>query len=124
MTLDRELGWNDALQASWEGIAPTRPSTDRVGRVSRIDRGRSSVMRHAGDDDPIRTRNLFVDVAVGDWVVVSDDGERIELIVERFSAFTRRASFEGDRFESDTLAANVDVVFLVHALGSPPNQRR
>lgn len=69
-------------------------------------------------------RNLFVDVAIGDWVVPSADGERIGHIIERTSAFVRRASFEGDRFEADALAANIDVVFLVHALGSPPNQRR
>jgi len=81
-------------------------------------------MRTASDEQPLRSRNLFVDVAIGDWVVPSDDGERIDHIVERTSAFVRRASFEGDRFEADALAANIDVVFLVHALGSPPNQRR
>jgi ribosome biogenesis GTPase / thiamine phosphate phosphatase len=69
-------------------------------------------------------RNLYADVALGDWVIPSSDGERVEHIVERTSAFVRRASFEGDRFEADTLAANIDVVFLVHALGKPPNQRR
>jgi ribosome biogenesis GTPase len=117
---DRELGWNDRLQASWDDLgAPGRP-----GRISRIDRGWSSVMRHALDRDPLRVRNLFVDVAVGDWVVPSDDGERVEHIIERTSAFVRRASYEGNRFEADVLAANIDVVFLVHALGSPPNQRR
>ncbi len=81
-------------------------------------------MRTADDDEPIRIRNLFVDVAIGDWVVPSDDGERVGHIVERTSAFVRRASFEGDRFVADTLAANIDVVFLVHALGTSPNQRR
>jgi len=74
--------------------------------------------------DVVRVRNLFADVAIGDWVVPSDDHERVEHVVERTSAFVRRASFEGDRFEADTLAANIDVVFLVHALGAPPNQRR
>ncbi len=117
---DPELGWNDALQASWQSIgAPGQP-----GRVARIDRGWSTVMRTASDDRPLRLRNLFVDVAIGDWVVPSDDGERIDHIVERKSAFVRRASFEGDRFEADALAANIDVVFLVHSLGLPPNQRR
>jgi ribosome biogenesis GTPase len=117
---DRRLGWNDALQASWEALgAPGAP-----GRVSRIDRGWSTVMAAADDTAPDRVRNLFVDVAVGDWVVPSADGERVDHIVPRTSAFTRRASFEGDRFEADTLAANIDVVFLVHALGKPPNQRR
>ena len=81
-------------------------------------------MRHAHDLDPMRARNLFVDVAIGDWVVASDDGERIDHILERTSAFVRRASFEGDRFEADALAANIDVVFLVHSIGNAPNQRR
>jgi ribosome biogenesis GTPase len=117
---DRELGWNDALQASWDALgAPGMP-----GRVSRIDRGWSTVLRHAADDDALRVRNLYADVAIGDWVVPSGDGERIEHVIDRTSAFVRRASFEGERFESDTLAANIDVVFLVHSLGSPPNQRR
>jgi ribosome biogenesis GTPase len=118
---DRELGWNDRLQTAWDAIgAPGAP-----GRISRIDRGWSTVMRHADDGaQPLRIRNLFVDVAVGDWVVPSDDAERVDHIIERTSAFIRRASHEGDRFEADVLAANIDVVFLVHALGAPPNQRR
>ncbi len=81
-------------------------------------------MRHAHDLDPVRARNLFVDVAIGDWVVPSGDGERIDHIIARASAFVRRASFEGDRFEADALAANIDVVFLVHSIGNAPNQRR
>ena len=117
---DTALGWNDALQQAWESIG----TTGAPGRVARIDRGWSTVMRHAEDRSPARLRNLFVDVAIGDWVVPSADGERIDHIIQRTSAFIRRASFEGDRFEPDALAANIDVVFLVHALGSPPNQRR
>ena len=81
-------------------------------------------MADADDRTPARVRNLYADVAIGDWVVASDDGERIDHVIERTSAFTRRASFEGDRFVSDTLAANIDAVFLVHALGKTPNQRR
>ena len=36
----------------------------------------------------------------------------------------RRASFEGNRAEAHTIAANIGVVVLVHSLASPPNQRR
>lgn len=81
-------------------------------------------MRHAVDDAPLRIRNITADVAIGDWVVPSADGEKVDHVIDRTSEFVRRASFEGDRFEADALAANIDVVFLVHALGSPPNQRR
>ncbi len=77
-----------------------------------------------GEAEPLRLRNIGADVAVGDWIVPSDDGERVEHVIERVSAFTRRASFDGMRAESQTIAANVDVVFLVHTLGSPPSPRR
>ncbi len=76
------------------------------------------------DEEPLRVRNIGADVAVGDFVVVSGDGERVATVLPRRSAFVRRASFEGRRAESHTLAANIDVVMLVHALTSPPNQRR
>lgn len=74
--------------------------------------------------DPLRVRNIGADVAVGDWVVPSEDGERVEHVLPRRSAFTRRASFDGMRAVSHTLAANIDVVFLVHSLGAPPSPRR
>ena len=61
-------------------------------------------------------------MAVGDWVVPSADGERVEHVLARRSAFVRRASFEGARGEAQALAANIDVVFLVHALTSPPER--
>jgi ribosome biogenesis GTPase / thiamine phosphate phosphatase len=120
----RALGWSPDFEHSWEAIgAPGTP-----GRVSRLDRGWSTVIRSVGEargsDEPLRVRNIGADVAVGDWVVPSADGERVEHVIERRSAFTRRASFDGMRAESHTLAANIDVVFLVHALGSPPSPRR
>jgi len=120
---DLALGWNASLQSVWEALgAPGVPA-----RVARVDRGWSTLWRSAADalsDDPLRVRNITADVAVGDWVVASADGETVDHVLDRQSAFVRRASFEGDRFEADTLAANIDVVFLVHAFGTPPNQRR
>lgn len=120
---DPELGWNAALAAAWQESGGSRPPA----RVGRVDRGWSTLFRTAADaarDDPLRVRNIGADVAVGDWVVPSADDEVVEHVLARQSAFVRRASFEGDRFEADTLAANIDVVFLVHAFGTPPNQRR
>lgn len=76
------------------------------------------------DEPPLRMRNIGADVAVGDFVVVSDDGERVQEVLPRHSAFVRRASFEGNRAEAHTIAANIAVVMLLHGLTSPPNQRR
>ena len=112
----RALGWDEWFSAAWQDLgAPGRP-----GRISRLDRGWSTVL----GGESRRVRNIGADVAVGDWVVPSDDGERVEHVLERRSAFVRRASFEGARAESDTLAANIDVTFITHSVGSPPNQRR
>lgn len=112
------LGWDDHAAAGWRAAG----SPGHPGRVSRLDRGWSTVL-HA-PDRPVRVRNIGADVAVGDWVVPSGDGERVELVLPRRSAFTRRASFDKMRAEAHTIAANIDVVFLVHALVAPPNQRR
>lgn len=76
------------------------------------------------DSEPVRVRNIGADVAVGDWVVPSADGERVEHVLPRRSAFVRRASFEGSRAESHTLAANIDVVLLLHGLTSAASPRR
>ena len=115
------LGWGDDFQSAWEALgSPGCPV-----RVRRIDRGWSTLL--VSDEDPAgpeRVRNIGADVAVGDWVVPSRDGERVEHVLERRSAFVRRASFEGARAVAHTLAANIDVVFLCHSFAVAPNQRR
>lgn len=120
----KRLGWNDGFDDAWERLG--RPGSPC--RVTRLDRGWSTAARSLreadGRDDPVRLRNIGADVAVGDWIVPSDDGERVDHVLDRHSAFTRRASFDGMRAVSHTLAANIDVVFLVHALGAPPSPRR
>jgi ribosome biogenesis GTPase len=118
-TGDRALGWSERLESVWRGVGSDR----RPGRIARLDRGWSTVLPDL-ESEPLRVRNIGADVAVGDWVVVSEDGERVEQIVPRVSALTRRASFEGHRATSHTIAANMDTIVLVHALTSPPNQRR
>jgi ribosome biogenesis GTPase len=45
-------------------------------------------------------------------------------VLPRRSALVRRASFEGARAMRDIVASNIDIVFLLHAVTSPPNQRR
>ena len=121
---EERLGWNDQFDQSWADLG--RPGDP--ARVVRLDRGWSTAARTfaqaSGAAEPVRLRNIGADVAVGDWIVPSDDGERVEHVLDRTSAFTRRASFDGMRAVSHTLAANIDVVFLVHALGSPPSPRR
>lgn len=116
---DIRLGWTDEALARWRELG----SPPMAGRVSRLDRGWSTVLVTL-DDPPLRMRNIGADVAVGDFVVVTEDGERVQEVLPRRSAFVRRASFEGNRAVAHTIAANIHVVMLLHALTSPPNQRR
>ncbi|MEM9746865.1 MAG: ribosome small subunit-dependent GTPase A [Actinomycetota bacterium] len=121
---DARLGWTDALHDEWI----ERGAVRTPARVTRLDRGWSTVARTHDDvtdgGEPLRVRNIGADVAVGDWVEIDDDDERVDHVFDRSSAFTRRASFDGMRAVAHTLAANIDTVFLVHALGAPPSPRR
>ena len=92
----RSAGRHDFAEAWEHSASPGRP-----GRIARLDRGLEHGHPHLaearGHAEPMRLRNIGADVAVGDWVVPSDDGERVEHVLERRSAFTRRASFDGMR---------------------------
>ncbi len=126
----RSLGWNERLAS--ELIEKKYDMTSlqrgrRLGRVSRIDRGWSTILTsgvHAVVDGVERVRNIGADVAVGDWVVISDDMETVEHVLSRSSALTRRASSDTVRAESHTVAANIDTVLVVQAATQDPNLRR
>ena len=64
--------------------------------------------------------------AVGDWVAIrapeAQGTARIEAVLPRRSAFTRRAA--GRRHERQVVAANIDTVFLVSGLDGDFNPRR
>lgn len=91
-------------------------------RVRRLDRGWSTLVDPSGNE--ARVRNIGADVAVGDYVTIDTLGERVESVVPRRSALVRRASFEGARAVSHVVAANIDVVFLLHAANVGVNPRR
>ena len=124
------LGWNERLAT--ELIEKKYDMTSlqhsrRLGRVSRIDRGWSTILTsgvHEAVDGVERVRNIGAEVAVGDWVIVSDDLEKIDHVLSRSSALTRRASSDTVRAESHTVAANIDTVLVVQAATSDPNLRR
>ncbi len=93
-----------------------------VWRVRRLDRGWSSLLRPDGTE--MRVRNIGADVAVGDFVTIDTLGDRVDEVLPRRSALVRRASFEGARAVSHVVAANLDTVFLLHAVTAGVNPRR
>ena len=111
-----DLGWNAELADNLEpGLVP--------GRVTAAHRAAFDVQTA---DDVVRTRlpgrlvHESVDVAVGDWVGLSDG--LIRTVLPRRSAIVRKAA--GRARLAQTLAANVDVAFVVSSLGPDLEPRR
>jgi len=110
------LGWNAELAENLEqGLEP--------GRIVAAHRGAFDVATAHGSVRarlPGRMVHEGADVAVGDWVGVA--GAIIRGVLPRRSAIVRKAA--GLTSESQTLAANVDVAFVVSSLGPDLEPRR
>lgn len=114
-----DLGWSPELADNLEpGLVP--------GRVAAAHRAAFDVWTEAGSVRsrlPGRLMHEGLDVAVGDWVGLSDG--LIRLVLPRRSAIVRNAaSNQQRRTEGQTLAANVDVAFVVSSLGPDLEPRR
>jgi ribosome biogenesis GTPase / thiamine phosphate phosphatase len=125
----QQLGWNEFFEAEWNSCdrndaMPARVIAEQRGMwhiAGQFGEARAEVsgklrMRvHQGDEWP----------AVGDWVSVEGNlrmGLAIGEVLRRRTAMVRKAP--GKRIEQQVLAANIDVVFLVMALGNDYNPRR
>jgi ribosome biogenesis GTPase len=111
-----ELGWNDELADNLEpGLVP--------GRVAAAHRGAFDVWTA---DAAIRSRlpgralHDGLDIGVGDWVGLGDG--LIRTVLPRRSAIVRNTA--GTTTTGQTLAANVDVAFVVSSLGPELEPRR
>lgn len=124
----RTLGFSERFEALF---APLAEQGFTPGRVSRVDRGQPLILTV---DGPVRAElathlrsTADSAVAVGDWVALArpegHDMAILEAILPRFSAFTRKDP--GEQAVEQVLVSNVDVVFVVQALGQGgPNVAR
>jgi ribosome biogenesis GTPase len=112
-----ELGWRPELAESLETHqTPARIAVEHRGQyVGYAALGELRVRL------PGRLRHEGVDVAVGDWVAVADD-RVVQAVLPRRSAIVRNAA--GLSTTAQTLAANVDVAFVVTSLGPDVEPRR
>jgi ribosome biogenesis GTPase len=111
-----ELGWNAQLVENLEpGLVP--------GRVAAVHRGAYDVWTERGSVRsrlPGRLVHDGLDVGVGDWVGLGDG--LVRSVLPRRSAIVRNAA--GLATTAQTLAANVDVAFVVSSLGPDIEPRR
>ena len=125
----QELGWDSEFESQFEALA--RPDL-AVGRVAIEHRGAYVVFTDDGEVDAQVAGKLRHDAAssadfpaVGDWVALRAGGDghaTIEAVLPRRTKFSRKQAWA--RTEEQVVAANVDVVFLVTALGRDLNLRR
>ncbi|CAN5477204.1 ribosome small subunit-dependent GTPase A [soil metagenome] len=121
------LGWDDAWAGAWDDAAQglgARPGrilrTHRVGFDAQTPDGREFVVVKT------RGRNPMTAPATGDWVVIANIPDVAEPVIttvlERRNALVRRDP--ADRAAPQVLAANADVVAVVHGADRPVNPRR
>ncbi len=107
-----DLGWDSEFATSFEQLAL---EGSRPARVTRVDRGLCTVF----DPDPVRVSYGRHQVTTGDWVALGhgttpQDREQVLAVMPRRTAFRRLGAGSDERVQ--VVAANVDVVLLVHAL--------
>jgi len=126
----------DALGYSprWHALFEQHVATGLVpGRVVRADRGSALVATSSGlmrARPSVRLLKSAVDPGesptVGDWVaLLTADGlevPQVEAVLPRASAIAR--GDPGRTSETQVLAANVDIVYVVHPIADAPNLRR
>ncbi len=112
-----ELGWNSSLADALEAHqVPARVAVQHRGQyVVYAEHGELRVRL------PGRFHHEGIDVAVGDWVAVADDSV-VQAVLPRHSSIVRNAA--GLTTTAQTLAANVDVAFVVTSLGPDVEPRR
>ncbi len=122
----RAWGWDD----EWEALAADLGGGDvAVGRVVEQARDRWLIQTERGPGSAriVSATRLEPYPAVGDWVVVEpgptvSDPWSVHAVLPRRSAFSRGTA--GSGATQQVLAANVDVVWIVHGLDMPINARR
>ncbi|MCW2705881.1 MAG: ribosome small subunit-dependent GTPase, partial [Blastococcus sp.] len=112
------LGWTP-------GAAELSAGCTRACRVSRVDRGRLTVLTADGETRLHPVAALYDESglsgpAVGDWVAVR--GERAVAVLPRTSVFVRTSS--GRTSAAQVVAANLDTVLVVGALNGEARLRR
>ena len=115
-----QLGWKPCLQ---QQISAHEENSSYPSRIAQIHRSHCIVWSHKGIEtfetgvfsDP---RNL----AVGDWLLIPNEGERPLRILERETVLIRKAA--GNRTHDQLIAANVDTLFVVTSCNHDFNASR
>ena len=115
-----QLGWKSCFQ---QQIAPDEENICYPARIAQIHRSHCIVWSKKG----IATFEIGVfsdpkNMAVGDWILIPNEGERPLRIFERETVLIRKAA--GQRKHDQLIAANVDTLFIVTSCNQDFNASR
>ncbi len=114
-----ELGWRTYFAAQvGEADAGAIPARVLAVHRDRVDLAGEGVPASL----PLTAAIANAGIAVGDWVLVANRGERLSRVLQRAGAFRRKAA--GDQAVFQYLAANVDTVFVVTSANRDFNPAR
>ncbi len=115
-----ELGWSSDFLRQLDSDELT---TFVPARVTGVHRDRVSVLAEAGATQLALPGDLSAgDIAVGDWVLMDPETERLERLLDRKSRIFRRAA--GDASREQLIVANVDAVFITTSCTEEFNEAR
>jgi ribosome biogenesis GTPase / thiamine phosphate phosphatase len=124
----KKLGWDDRRETEYQNFGA---DAGEPGRVAAADRGQCVVLTGDGEVQAKASGKLLHESssalgipAVGDWVVFRNEGDSavIERVMPRTSCLLRKTS--GREYQAQVIAANIDKIFIVTAVGRDLNPRR
>ncbi len=123
-------GWTTQLESQWTEIINNQQNSEKKLHRGRIilDYGqRFKVITEHGEKWLGRPTQHDIQLAVGDWVIVTvdeyqEDEIHFEGLMQRKTKFSRMAA--GTEIKEQIVATNVDTVFLVQSLNKDFNPKR
>jgi len=115
-----QLGWKPCFQ---QQMSSDEEKTSFPARIAQVHRSHCIVWSSKG----IETFEIGVfsdpkNMAVGDWILIPNEGERPLRILERETVLIRKAA--GQRKHDQLIAANVDTLFIVTSCNQDFNASR
>ena len=114
-----DLGWSAhfMMQIEADDLETFTPA-----RISQVHRTRLDALTVGGEASLItKSTDTTGDFAVGDWVLVNNDGQVVQLL-DRLSVLRRKAA--GPQSKPQLIGANVDVIFIVTSCNKDFNPAR
>ena len=122
-TEDKELNLDQYGWSAWfaRDFAEWKAGGFRAARVVAVRKNGCRVVTEHGELDASLS-GRFVEIAVGDWLVLAPDVDRVEAVLPRKTELARKQP--GSTFGLQVLAANIDVLLIVAGVDGDFNVRR